>query len=94
MESYIKLLNKYKFSQIEFSFQDISKIMMGIIEPSVPPIPFCIAAMVCSVVSEAANPNPSETTRKAINGCNFMTEMRVTKTSIAALMRSQMLIEF
>jgi hypothetical protein len=48
--------------------------------------------MVCSVVSEPAIPNPSETTRKAIKGCNFMTEMRVTKTNIAAQIRSQMLI--
>ena len=63
-------------------------------EPSVPPIPFCMAAMVCSVVSEPAMPNPSETTKKAIKGCNFMTEMRATKINMAVPMRSQMLIEF
>ncbi len=70
------------------------RIIMGIIEPNVPPIPFCMAAMVCSVVNDAAIPKPSETTRNAIKGCIFMTEMRVTKTNIAAQIRSQMLIFF
>ena len=66
--------------------------MMGMMEPSVPPIPFCMAAIVCSVDNEPAIPNPMETTKKAIKGCNYMTEIRVTRTTMAMPIRSQMLI--
>jgi hypothetical protein len=65
-------------------------MIIGIIDPKVPPIPFCMATIVCSVLSEPAIPRPSETTRKEINGCSFRTEMRVTKTRMAMPMRSQM----